>query len=116
MNLGLLLCISAAAFLVDVRETHGQRVLGEFVFSAVMLVLAVAVGVLLQMVYRRLRPAVGYGVFLRCCFPGLGLPLWWQMWSLLGHHKVASAPRLRPCGGRCGLCCHHKGGAAAPPL
>lgn len=53
-----------AAFLVDVQEEHGERVLGEFLFSAVMLVFAVTAMVLLHMVYRRLRPTGGYGVFL----------------------------------------------------
>ena len=52
-----------AAFLVDVQEKHGERVLGEFLFSAVMLVFAVTAGVLAHMGYRRLNPGGGYGVF-----------------------------------------------------
>ena len=56
-NFGLLLCMMGAAFLVDIREKHGERVLGEFLFFAVMLVFAVTAGVLVHMFYRRLRPA-----------------------------------------------------------
>ena len=63
INFGLLLCMMGAAFLVDVRESHGERVLGEFLFSAVMLVFAVTAGVLVHMGYRRLNPGGGDGVF-----------------------------------------------------
>ena len=80
MNFGLLLCMIGAAFLVDVREGHGERVLGEFLFFTVILVFVIALGVLGHTGYRRLQPERGFGVFLRCC----------------------------PCGGRCGLLCHHK--------
>ena len=64
INFGLLLCMMGGAFLVDVQEKHGERVLGEFLFSAVMLLFAVTAVVLGHMVYRRLRPGGGYGVFL----------------------------------------------------
>jgi hypothetical protein len=64
INFGLLLCMMGAAFLVDVREGHGERVLGEFLFSTVILVFVVALGVLGHTGYRRLQPGDGFGVFL----------------------------------------------------
>ena len=64
MNFGLLLCMMGAAFLVDVREGHGERVLGEFLFFTVILVFVVALGVLGRTGYRRLQPGGGFGVFL----------------------------------------------------
>ena len=69
MNFGLLLCMMGAAFLVDVREGHGERVLGEFLFFTVILVFVIALGVLGHTGYRRLQPGDGFGVFcwyLRC--------------------------------------------------
>ena len=69
MNFGLLLCMMGAAFLVDVRESHGERVLGEFLFFTVILVFVIALGVLGHTGYRRLQPGDGFGVFcwsLRC--------------------------------------------------
>jgi hypothetical protein len=42
-NFGLLLCMMGAAFLVDIRKQHGERVLGEFLFFAIMLVFALDV-------------------------------------------------------------------------
>ena len=70
-NFGLLLCMMGAAFLVDVQEKHGERVLGEFLFSSVMLVFVVTAVVFSQMVYRRLQPTGGYGVFIEtaACVP-----------------------------------------------
>ena len=65
MNFGLLLCMMGAAFLVDVREGHGERVLGEFLFFTVMLIFAVTAGVLAKMALRRFNPPLGFfGVFL----------------------------------------------------
>ena len=91
INFGLILCIMGAAFLVDVEQQHGERVLGEYLFATIMLALAVVLLVVAHTTYRRLKPHMN-GIF---C-----------------HHKGGAAVL----GGRCGLCCHHKGGAAAPPL
>ena len=63
MNFGLLLCMMGAAFLVDVREGHGERVLGEFLFFTVVLVFVIALGVLGHTGYRRFQPGDGFGVF-----------------------------------------------------
>ena len=69
MNFGLLLCMMGAAFLVDVREGHGERVLGEFLFFTVILVFVIALGVLGHAGYRRLQPGDGFGVFLERVAP-----------------------------------------------
>ena len=63
INFGLLLCMMGAAFLVDVREGHGERVLGEFLFFTVMLIFAVTAGVLSKMALRRFKPAPDFAVF-----------------------------------------------------
>ena len=80
MNFGLLLCMMGAAFLVDVREGHGERVLGEFLFFTVILVFAIALGVLGYTAYRRLQPGDRFGVFLR-----------WHMRSPLPPQGLCSA-------------------------
>ena len=41
MNFGLILCILGAAFLVPVEQAYGERLLGEFMFSAIMVVFTV---------------------------------------------------------------------------
>ena len=64
VNSGLILCIMGAAFLVPVEQAYGERLLGEFMFSAIMLVFAVLLGVLGHALYRRQRPAFRYGAFL----------------------------------------------------
>ena len=61
INFGLLLCMMGAAFLADVWERHGERVLGEFVFVAVILVFVVTIGVLGPLAHGPLRPAAGHG-------------------------------------------------------
>merc|ERR1719428_859146 len=55
MNFGLLLCMMGASFLVDIREMHGERVLGEFLFVGAMMVFFVAFVVIGRAGYLRLR-------------------------------------------------------------
>ena len=45
INLGLLLCIMGASFLIDVKQEYGERLLGEFIFVAIMLIFAVSLAV-----------------------------------------------------------------------
>jgi hypothetical protein len=64
INFALLLCIMGASFLVPVEQGYGERVLGEFLFAAVIMVFAVTASAFVHLAYRRLIPAAGYGAFL----------------------------------------------------
>ncbi len=55
INFGVLLCMMGAAFLVDVREGYGERVLGEFLAFTVILVFGVVLATIAHTAFRRLQ-------------------------------------------------------------